>query len=154
MEQLNNVEILLIEDNPHDAELAMRALKKQNLSNNVVWLKDGQEALDFLFRKGTYSEPRVFEPPKVIFLDLKLPKIDGLEVLRTIRSDKRTKTLPVVMLTSSNQESDIIKSYDLGVNSYIVKPVNFNNFSDSIFDVGYYWMVINQPPNYQNKDNH
>lgn len=148
----NHVEILLVEDNPRDAELAIRAFEKQNLSNSLVWLKDGQEAIDFLFREGTYSTPRIYEPPKVILLDLKLPKIDGLEVLQRIRSDNRTQTIPVVILTSSREEQDIIKSYHLGVNSYIVKPVNFNNFTKSISEVGMYWLLLNQPPKYDSED--
>ena len=139
-------EILLVEDNPNDAELTIGSLKKNNLANNIFIVEDGEEALDFLFAKGKYSERNINEKPKLILLDLKLPKIDGLEVLREIKADEKTRTIPVVVLTSSCEESDIIRSYKIGVNSYIVKPVDFDKFTTAISDLGLYWLVLNQPP--------
>lgn len=138
------VEILIVEDNPGDAELAIRALKKQNLANNVIHLLDGAEALDFIFGTGSYSTRNTNHVPKVILLDLKMPKVGGLEVLEKIKSDSRTKTIPVVILTSSAEDPDIKRSYELGANSYIVKPVDFSNFSKTVADLGLYWMVINR----------
>ena len=143
---LNEVEILLVEDNPNDAELTIRALKHHHLANNLVHVRDGEEALDFVFARAAYAERRIENAPKVILLDLKLPKVDGLEVLRQIKSDERTKTFPVVVLTSSREEQDVVNSYKLGVNSYIVKPVDFDKFSKSVSDLGLYWMLLNQPP--------
>jgi CheY-like chemotaxis protein len=145
MTGFESVEILLVEDNPTDAELTMRALRKKNLANNLVWVKDGVEALDFIFCKGQYRD-RVNGTPKLIMLDLKLPKIDGIEVLRTIKSDAKTKSVPVVMLTSSNEERDIVESYQLGVNSYIVKPVDFDKFLEMVSQVGLYWSLVNKVP--------
>jgi two-component system response regulator len=145
MTGFENVEILLVEDNPTDAELTMRALKKKNLANNLVWVKDGVEALDFIFCKGQYVN-RVNSAPKLILLDLKLPKIDGIEVLRTLKADAKTRTVPVVMLTSSNEERDIVESYQLGVNSYIVKPVDFDKFLEMVSQVGLYWSLVNKVP--------
>lgn len=141
----DEVEILLVEDNPRDAELTQRALKQHRLANRLVHVKDGQEALDWIFR-GQAGEKDAAHQPKVVLLDLKLPKVDGLEVLRRIRSDPRTKLIPVVVLTSSRQESDVIKSYRLGVNSYIVKPVDFDNFAAAIAEIGHYWLLVNQGP--------
>jgi CheY-like chemotaxis protein len=139
------VEILLIEDNPFEAELAIRNLKKNHLANNLIHMDDGAEALDFIFARGRYEGS--YRPnPKLILLDLKLPKVSGHEILRQIRADERLKSTPVVVLTSSNEESDIMESYKLGVNSYIVKPVNFEAFSKSIADLGMYWMVLNKKP--------
>ena len=143
---LNEVEILLVEDNPNDAELTIRALKQHHLANNLVHVRDGEEALDFIFARAAYAERRIENAPKVILLDLKLPKVDGLEVLRKIKSDERTKTFPVVVLTSSREEQDVVNSYKLGVNSYIVKPVNFDKFLDAVSDLGLYWLLLNQPP--------
>lgn len=145
MTGFEHVEILLVEDNPTDAELTMRALKKKNLANNLVWVKDGVEALDFIFCKGQY-QGRNNTTPKLIMLDLKLPKIDGIEVLRVLKSDPKTKTVPVVMLTSSNEERDIVESYKLGVNSYIVKPVDFDKFLEMVSQVGLYWSLVNKVP--------
>ncbi|WP_234571918.1 response regulator [Rhodohalobacter sp. 614A] len=143
----NQVEILLCEDNPRDAELTIRALKKRNLSNNVQWVRDGEEALEYLFATGRYEQRSIKDKPKVVLLDLKMPKVDGLEVLKEIRTHPETKKIPVVILTSSKEENDIVQSYEYGVNSYIVKPVNFEKFLDSIADVGFYWLLLNQPGN-------
>ena len=146
MTGFENVEILLVEDNPTDAELAMRALNKKNLSNNLVWLKDGVEALDFMFCRGQYEKRVVSSAPKLILLDLKLPKIDGIGVLRTLKADAKTRIVPVVMLTSSSEERDIVESYQLGVNSYIVKPVDFDKFVEMVSQVGLYWALVNKVP--------
>lgn len=142
--EMNTVEILLVEDNPNDAELALRALAKHKLSNRVFHVKDGAEALDFIFSNGVYIGRDGY--PKVILLDLKLPKVDGLEVLRVIKSDERTRVIPVVILTSSREEKDIVESYRLGVNSYIVKPVDFEKFVHCVLELGLYWLLLNQPP--------
>jgi CheY-like chemotaxis protein len=146
----NEVEILLVEDNPSDAELALRALKKNNLANNVIRACDGEEALDFIFARGQFKERKRENGPKVILLDLKLPKIDGLEVLRIIKADPVTKIIPVVVLTSSKEEKDMIESYRLGVNSYIVKPVDFDQFTNSVRDIGLYWLLLNELPDFNN----
>ena len=143
---VDEVEILLVEDNIHDAELTIRSLKKVNLANNLVHVKDGEEALDFIFAKGKFSDRQITNRPKVILLDIKMPKVDGIEVLKQIKADAITKTIPVVIMTSSREEQDIITSYKLGVNSYIVKPVNFDAFAKAICDLGFYWLIINQPP--------
>jgi len=142
----NSVEILLVEDNPNDVELTMRAFKKNNLTNRVHVVRDGAEALEYVFCNGTYANRKVENAPKVILLDLKLPKVDGLEVLRRIKSDQHTRTIPVVVLTSSREERDIVESYRLGVNSYIVKPVDFEQFIESVRQLGLYWVLLNQPP--------
>ena len=146
MSQSNQVEVLLVEDNSNDAELAMRELRKRNLANKLVWVKDGAEALEFLFGPGTNDRRKLNHRPKVILLDLKLPKVDGLELLRQLKGDPHTKTIPVVVLTSSREEPDIKLSYELGVNSYIVKPVNFDNFSAAVAQLGLYWLLLNEPP--------
>jgi CheY-like chemotaxis protein len=146
MNALNDVEILLVEDNNDDAELTIRALKKRNLANNLARVSDGAAALDFIFSKGTYSRRQGASGPKVVLLDLKLPKVDGVEVLRTIRQDPRTARLPVVVLTSSREEKDIVDTYRLGVNSYIVKPVDFEKFMDAVSTLGLYWLLLNQSP--------
>ncbi|OGW50733.1 MAG: two-component system response regulator [Nitrospirae bacterium RBG_19FT_COMBO_42_15] len=143
---LNEVEILLVEDNPNDAELALRSLKKHNLANKILWVKDGAEALDFLFHTGVYADRASNDIPKVVLLDLKLPKVDGLEVLRRVKSDEKMKVIPVVVLTSSQEEQDRVESYKLGVNSYIVKPVEFEKFVSAIEKLGLYWMLLNKPP--------
>ncbi len=140
------VDILLVEDNPTDAELTLRALKKYNLANNVFLVKDGAEALAFIFATGTYSYRSISNQPRVVVLDLKLPKVDGLEVLRKVRSDERTRLIPVVALTSSREEKDIVESYKLGVNSYITKPVEFEGFMKAVTEIGLYWLLLNKPP--------
>ena len=145
MMDINNVEILLVEDNPNDAELTLRALKKQNLTNNIYHARDGAEALDFIFAKGEFAN-RNMDVVKVILLDIKLPKVDGIEVLRRIRADLQLGKTPVVMLTSSNEDRDIVESYNLGVNSYIVKPVAFDKFMEAVCEIGLYWMILNKPP--------
>jgi len=142
----NEVEILLVEDNPSDVEMTLRALKKHNLANSVHVVRDGAEALDFLFAHGAYSGRKVETGPKVALLDLKLPKVDGLEVLRAIKNDERTRGIPVVVLTSSQEEKDVVKSYQLGVNSYIVKPVGFESFVEAVSELGLYWLLLNKPP--------
>ena len=138
--------ILLVEDNPDDELLAIRALKKNNISNEVVVARDGVEALDYLFGTGAHTGRDMSEMPQIILLDLKLPKIDGFEVLRRLRSDERTKLLPVVVLTSSREEQDLTESYSLGANSYIRKPVNFAQFTEAIRQLGLYWLVLNESP--------
>jgi CheY-like chemotaxis protein len=138
-------DVLLVEDNPNDALLAIRSLKESKLANEIVHLKDGQEAIDYLLQQGSYAGKKVFLP-KVILLDLKLPKVNGLEVLKALRANPETKLVPIVILTSSQVESDLIESYKLGANSYIVKPVDFENFSKSIREVGLYWLILNKPP--------
>jgi len=143
---LNALEILLVEDNPNDAELTLRALKKHNLANKVLWVKDGAEALDYLFANGPFKERDAGSNPKVVLLDLKLPKVDGLEVLRQVRANDKTKLIPVVVLTSSKEEQDVVESYRLGVNSYIVKPVSFEKFLDTVSELGLYWVLLNEPP--------
>jgi two-component system response regulator len=140
------IEILLVEDNPNDVELTLRALRKQNITDRVFVVKDGAEALDFLFGTGAYASRRIESRPRVILLDLKLPKVDGIEVLRRVKADARTKHIPVVMLTSSQEERDVVESYGIGVNSYIVKPVDFNQFVHAVSEVGLYWNTLNKLP--------
>ncbi len=141
------VEILLVEDSEMDAEVTIRALRKGKVANSIVHLTDGAQALDFLFCEGEYAGRNMYMTPKVIMLDLKMPKVDGIEVLERIKSDPILKKIPVVILTSSKEHPDVEKCYDLGANSYIVKPVGFDNFMDAINQAGMYWMLINQPPN-------
>jgi two-component system response regulator len=145
MEQFDQVEILLVEDNAVDAELTMRALKSGKLANKVTWVKDGQEALDYLFRRGEF-EKREDMPPRLVLLDLKMPRVDGIEVLKVIKADERTRRIPVVVMTSSQEESDVAQSYALGVNSYVVKPVDFNALAELAGKAGYYWLAINKTP--------
>jgi two-component system response regulator len=145
MTDLEEVEILLVEDSDTDAEMTMRALGRHKLANNLVWVKDGTEALDFLFRRGVYAS-RGNASPKLVLLDLKMPKLDGIEVLRQIKANERTKAIPVVMLTSSAEERDIISSYSLGVNSYVIKPVNFSAFVEEVAKAGCYWVLVNRVP--------
>ena len=137
--------ILLVEDNPNDAELTMEALAGHNLANGVVWVKDGEEALDYLHCRGKYADGDCSEL-SVILLDLKLPKVDGLEVLRAVKSDPRLRTIPVVILTSSREEQDVVRSYELGVNAYVVKPVEFDKFLKAVRDLGLFWTLLNEPP--------
>ncbi len=144
--ETNVIDILLIEDNPNDAELTLRALKKNNVANKVHLITDGAEALEFFFAKGKYEGRDVTSTPKVVILDLKLPKVDGLEILKRVKADERLKVMPIVVLTSSKEECDVIESYKLGANSYIVKPVDFNKFAESIKDLGMYWLLLNEPP--------
>ncbi|MFV1948835.1 MAG: response regulator [Anaerolineales bacterium] len=144
----NQVEILLVEDNPNDVELTLHAFKSNHVSNFIHVVRDGAEALEYIFCEGQYEERKIEDSPRLILLDLKLPKVDGLEVLRQIRSDDRTKSIPVVILTSSDEERDVIESYKLGVNSYIRKPVDFEKFSKVVKDLEYYWLLLNiGPPN-------
>jgi two-component system response regulator len=140
------LDILLIEDNPHDAELTMRAFKQRNLANPIVWLTDGAEAAEYLFGASADLRPSGSRWPRVILLDLKLPKVDGLELLRRIKNDEMAKLIPVVVLTSSREERDIVSTYALGANSYVVKPVAFEKFSDAVATLGLYWLLVNQPP--------
>jgi CheY-like chemotaxis protein len=142
----NEVEILLVEDNPSDLEVALRALNEQNLCNSVQVARDGEEALDFIFCQGKFGSRRIDELPRVILLDLKLPLIDGLEVLQQIRADPRTRHVPVVVLTASTEDRDIVDSYALGVNSYITKPVDFDQFREAMRTIGMYWLLLNRPP--------
>ena len=143
----NSVEVLLVEDNTVDAELAIRELKKHNMANNLVHVKDGEEALAFIFGTGSFAGSRdISYPPKVILLDIQMPKVNGIEVLERIKSDERTKAIPAVVLTSSKEDPDIQKCYKLGANSYIVKPVNFEGFAQAIKNLGFYWLLLNQPP--------
>lgn len=141
-----DTDILLVEDNPDDAQLTLRALKKNNLANNLVHVWDGEEALDYLFARGNFASRNPENLPRLVLLDLKLPKIDGLEVLKEIKSNTLTCLIPVVVLTSSKEERDIIDSYKLGVNSYIVKPVDFPGFVAAVKDLGMYWLLLNEPP--------
>ena len=142
----NEIEILLIEDNPNDAEMTLRALKKKHIANTIIHLKDGAEALDFFKAKGNFEGRNVNTMPKIVLLDLKMPKVDGIEVLRYLKSNEHTKTIPVVVLTSSKEDPDIKICYELGVNSYILKPVGFENFLKAISELGFYWLILNQNP--------
>jgi len=142
----NEVEILLVEDNQEDAELTLRALKKHNLTNKVKVIPDGEEAMDYIFAEGEYAGREISDRPRVIFLDLKLPKVSGIEILKRIKSDGRTKLIPVVVLTSSKEDKDLAVCYENGVNSYIVKPVDFDKFFKSVVELGLYWMVLNEAP--------
>lgn len=146
MDVNKTVEILLVEDSDHDAELALRSLKKNNISNKVVRLKDGEEALEFLFGEGDYEGRSIHNQPRVILLDLKMPKVDGLEVLKAVRKNKNTENIPIVMLTSSKEERDLVEGYELGVNSFIVKPVEFNSFMEAVKEIGFYWVILNELP--------
>jgi two-component system, response regulator len=140
------VEILLVEDNPSDLKLTLRALQQNHIANRIEVVRDGAAALDFLFATGEFEGRNIENGPKLVLLDLKLPKVDGLEVLERVKGDKRTKRIPVIVLTSSREERDIVESYELGVNSYIVKPVDFEQFGEAIKQVGYYWLLLNEPP--------
>jgi len=140
------VEILLVEDNPTDAELTIEALREGKLANKLVWVKDGAEALDFIFARGAFARRVADAPPKLIMLDLRLPKVDGLEVLKTLKGDARARTIPVVVLTSSKEERDVAQSYQLGVNSFVSKPVEFEEFARVVTQLGCYWLLVNRTP--------
>lgn len=144
MNSNHDVEILLVEDNMDDAELTIRSLKKVNLANKLVHLKDGAEALDFLFARGSFSGRNMSDIPKVILLDIKMPKVDGIEVLRQIKAAEATRNIPVVIMTSSREQQDVINSYSLGVNSYVVKPVEFQHFAKAVSELGLYWLLVNE----------
>jgi CheY-like chemotaxis protein len=146
MNDIPCVEILLVEDNPRDVELTQRALRKANLANHIHVARDGEEALGFLFGEGSSTERDIPPVPRLVLLDLKLPKVDGLEVLQRMKSDPRTRSIPVVVLTSSKEQSDVVRSYDLGVNSYIVKPVDFESFASAVQNLGLYWLLLNEAP--------
>jgi two-component system response regulator len=146
MNENNAVEILIVEDTPQDLELTLRALRKAKLSNRIQVARDGAEAIEFIFGEGAHAGRNIDNGPKVILLDLKLPKIDGIEVLRRVKGDPRTKAIPVVVLTSSKEQKDVVESYQLGVNSYIVKPVDFERFASAVGDLGLYWLLLNQAP--------
>lgn len=145
MKESGEVEILLVEDNMDDMELTLRSLRKANLANRIQVVRDGAEALEFIFCRGAFAGRKFENPPKLILLDLNLPKVGGKEVLKLMKGDARTKTIPVVMLTSSKEEKDLVESYDLGVNSYVVKPVNFESFAAAVQELGMYWLLLNQP---------
>jgi CheY-like chemotaxis protein len=140
------LEILLVEDNLTDAELTMRALKRKNLANKLVWVKDGEEALDFIYARGQFANRNPEDLPRLILLDLRMPKVDGLEVLKDIKANEKTRKIPVVVLTSSQEDQDVVESYKLGVNSYVSKPVEFDDFLEAVSTLGLYWMLINKPP--------
>ena len=142
----NEIDILLVEDNPDDLELTLHALRREHLANNIFAVRDGEEAVEFLFCKGRFQKRNFEHPPRLVLLDLKLPKLTGLEVLKLVKQDPRTKTVPIVVLTSSKEERDLVASYNLGVNSYIQKPVDFDTFREIVKSTGLYWMVINQRP--------
>lgn len=147
MDDYEQIEILLAEDSPADAELCLRALRKNKMANNIHWVKDGAEVLDYLQSAGAYAGRNKQHRPKLLLLDLKMPKMDGLEVVRRLKADEHTRAIPVVMMTSSNEESDVVESYRLGVNSYIVKPVDFTHFTQTVADIGLYWVLANRVPN-------
>ncbi|MEN6586723.1 MAG: response regulator [Sulfuricella sp.] len=146
MNTQHTVDILLVEDNPSDAELALRSLKKHNLANRIEWVKDGAAALDFLFGRGEFANQQNSPLPRVVLLDLGLPKVNGLEVLKALRGDPRTSALPVVVLTSSKEEKDMVAAYRLGVNSFVSKPVAFDEFAKTVADMGFYWLLVNKLP--------
>jgi CheY-like chemotaxis protein len=145
MEEFDQIEILLVEDNPLDAELTMRGLQDQKLANRITWVKDGEEALDYVYRRGAFAT-RPEPGPKLILLDLKMPRVGGIEVTRTLKSDERTRRIPIVIMTSSKEESDVVDSYNLGANSYIVKPLDFESLAEVARQAGYYWLAINRSP--------
>lgn len=146
MNEINQVEILIVEDSQDDLDMTLRALRKANLANHIQVTRDGEEAVEFIFGQGAHAGRKVENGPRLILLDLKLPKIDGMEVLKQIKADPRTKMIPVVVLTSSKEQKDVVDSYHLGVNSYIVKPVNFESFATAVQELGMYWLLLNQPP--------
>ncbi len=146
MSEQQQVEILMAEDNPKDAEMTQRALRKYNFGNRLLWVKDGAEALDYLFCRGAYAGRDPLQPPKLVLLDIKMPKVDGIEVLRQVKADAKLRVIPIVVMTSSNEERDVVESYRLGVNSYIVKPVDFSAFLDVVAKIGLYWVLTNRVP--------
>ena len=146
MNQPNQTEILLVEDSQDDLDMTLRALRKANMANHIQTARDGVEALDFIFCEGMHAGRKIENIPKLILLDLKLPKIDGIEVLKRVKGDPRTKMIPIVVLTSSKEQKDVIEAYGLGVNSYIVKPVDFEHFAAAVKNLGMYWLLLNQPP--------
>lgn len=146
MSDFDNVEILLVEDNQHDAEMTMRALKKSNFLNRLHWVRDGVEALEFIHCTGAYAERDPQQFPKLVLLDLKMPRVDGFDVLRELKSDDRTRSIPIVAMTSSNQDRDVAESYRLGVNGYVTKPVQFADFMEAVAKIGMYWLMVNQVP--------
>jgi two-component system response regulator len=146
MADYEQVDILLVEDNTHDAEMALRSLRKHNIGNQLHWVKDGAEALDFLFGTGAYAGRAAAQPPRLVLLDIKMPKIDGIEVLRRMKADERTRGVPVVIMTSSDEERDMMESYRLGVNSYVVKPVLFDALAETVAKIGMYWLLVNRTP--------
>ncbi|MGD0793222.1 MAG: response regulator [Terriglobales bacterium] len=148
-----NLDILLVEDNQDDMDLALHALRRGKLANNIFVARDGEEALDFIFCRGAFAQRSFEHPPKLVLLDLKLPKVNGMEVLKQVKSDPRTKVIPVVIMTSSKEERDLVASYHLGANSYIQKPVDFEQFRETVKTVGLYWLVINQPPVAESRHN-
>lgn len=142
---MTDADVLLVEDNPDDAELALRALRKENIANRIVRVSDGEQALDYLFCRGAYKDRLFTQPPRVVLLDLKMPKVDGLEVLRILKADPRTRAIPIVVMTASREEQDMVNSYQLGVNSYIQKPVDFDKFRAMVRQLGLYWLLVNEP---------
>jgi two-component system response regulator len=146
---MENIEILLVEDSPDEEELTLYALRKNNIVNQIQVARDGAEALEYLFCTGAFADRQFNDSPKIVLLDLKLPKVNGLEVLKRIKADARTRTIPVVVLTSSHEERDIVESYQLGVNSYIVKPVDFEQFNEAVRHIGLYWMLLNKTASYK-----
>jgi len=146
MSEVDQMEILLVEDNPADAEMTLRALRRNNLANKVHWVKDGEQALEYMFRSGAYAGRDPVLAPKLVMLDIKMPKVDGIEVLRRIKANDETRSVPVVVMTSSNEERDVVESYRLGVNSYIVKPVQFEAFLETVAKIGLYWVITNRVP--------
>ena len=146
MNDYDHIEILLVEDNEHDAEMTMRALRKSNFLNELYWVKDGVEALDFIYCRGSYESRNPEELPKLMLLDLKMPRLDGHDVLRQLKSDERTRALPVVVMTSSNEDRDVFESYQLGVNGYVTKPVQFSEFTQAVAKIGMYWLLVNRIP--------
>ena len=146
MNDYENIDLLLVEDRVEDAELAILALEQNEILNNIKWVKDGQQALDFLFKEGEFTSEKTASNPRLILLDIRMPRVGGLEVIEAVKNNERTQSIPIVALTTSREDSDRIKAYELGVNSYIVKPIDFENFSNCVRDLGYYWLTLNESP--------